>query len=151
MPSAPTPTASDPEVAATSARSRLAGTLVVAGAIGAATLALRLRDPHDAGSWAYCPWKLLTGLDCPGCGSLRAVNDLTHGDLVAAASSNLLFVVAVPVVVVLWLLWLRRSWTGSAPRRLAPRTTKVVWAATLVVAVVFTVLRNTPWGSWLHS
>ena len=47
----------------------------------AATIALRLRDPHDSGSWGYCPWKLLTGLDCPGCGALRAVNDLTHGDL----------------------------------------------------------------------
>ena len=146
---APTPTATAPE--AGTPRSRLTGPFVAAGVVGALTVALRLRDPHQSGSWAYCPFKLLTGLDCPGCGSLRAVNDLTHGDIVAAASSNLLFVIAVPIVVVLWLLWVRRSWTGTAPRPLAKRTTSVLWATTLVVAVVFTVLRNTPWGSWLHS
>jgi hypothetical protein len=148
-PVAPTPTA--PAREAGSTRARLSAPLVTAGVVAAATVALRLRDPHDSGSWGYCPWKLLTGLDCPGCGSLRAVNDLTHGDVVAAASSNLLFVVAVPIVVVLWLFWVRRSWTGAAPRRLSTRTTKVLWTSTLVVAVVFTVLRNTPWGSWLHS
>jgi uncharacterized protein DUF2752 len=124
---------------------------VTAGVVAAVSLGLRLRDPHDSGSWGYCPWKLLTGLDCPGCGSLRAVNDLTHGDVVAAASSNLLFVVAVPVAVVLWLLWARRSWTGADARRLGKGTTRVLWTSTLVVTLAFTVLRNTPWGSWLHS
>jgi hypothetical protein len=148
-PAAPTPTATAPEAA--SVRSRLSGPLLTAGVVAAATVALRFRDPHDSGSWGYCPWKLLTGLDCPGCGSLRAVNDLTHGDVAAAASSNLLFVVAVPIAVVLWLLWVRRSWSGTAPRRLTKRTTNVLWTASLVVAVAFTVLRNTPWGSWLHS
>src|SRR4051812_42007610 len=78
----------------------LVGALAVAG-----TWALHVRDPHASGSWGYCPWKLLTGMDCPGCGTLRAVNDLTNGDLIGAASSNLLFVAAVPVVVVLWLAW----------------------------------------------
>ena len=148
-PAAPAPSATAPRAAGT--RSRLTGPLVTAGVVVAATVGLRLRDPHDSGSWGYCPWKLLTGLDCPGCGSLRAVNDLTHGDVVAAASSNLLFVVAVPVAVALWLLWARRSWTGTAARPLDKRTTRVLWATTLVVTVVFTVLRNTPWGSWLHS
>ncbi len=148
-PAAPTPTATAPE--AGTARSRLTGPFVLAGMVGAATIALRLRDPHDSGSWGYCPFKLLTGLDCPGCGSLRAVNDLTHGDVVAAASSNLLFVVAVPIVVVLWLLWVRRSWTGQAPRPLPKSAATALWATSLVVAVAFTVLRNTPWGSWLHS
>jgi uncharacterized protein DUF2752 len=150
MPSAaPAPSSTVPRAAGTPAR--LTGPLVTAGAVAAVTVGLRLRDPHDSGSWGYCPWKLLTGLDCPGCGSLRAVNDLTHGDLVAAASSNLLFVVAVPVVVVLWLLWARRSWTGTDARGLDKRTTKVLWSATLAVTLAFTVLRNTPWGTWLHS
>jgi hypothetical protein len=149
MPSAPTPAAPAPPDASTG--SRLSGPLLVGGLVGVATLGLRLRDPHDSGGWGYCPFKLLTGLDCPGCGSLRAVNDLTHGDLAAAASSNLLFVVAIPVVVALWLLWVRRCWTGSPPRRVAAGTTTALWATALVVTVVFTVLRNTPWGSWLHS
>ena len=52
-----------------------------------------------AGSWGYCPWLALTGQYCPGCGSLRAVNDLDHGDLLGAASSNLVFVAMVPLLV----------------------------------------------------
>jgi hypothetical protein len=137
--------------ARTSARSRLTAPLAVALLVAAGTVALHLRDPHDSGSWGYCPYKLLTGMDCPGCGSLRAVNDLTDGHLVAAASSNLLFVAMVPVAVAMWVGWARRSRSGlPAPRRSA-RATQVTWAAAVVVTVVFTVLRNTPWGSWLHS
>ena len=44
----------------------------------------------------------MTGAWCPGCGSLRAVNDLTHGDVLAAASSNLVLVLALPVLALLW-------------------------------------------------
>ena len=32
------------------------------------------------------------GIWCPACGGLRAVNDLTNGDVLGAASSNLVFV-----------------------------------------------------------
>ena len=132
-------------------RTRRAGPLLVAGIVGAASLALHVRDPHASGSWGYCPWKLLTGFDCPGCGTLRAVNDLTHGDLVAAASSNLLFVVAVPIVVALWIGWLRRSWIDAAPSAPGSRRVQVVWIAAFAATLVFTVVRNTPWGSWLQS
>ena len=52
--------------------------------------------PARVGPLGLLPVALLTGIYCPGCGGLRAVNDLTHGDLGAAASSNLLFVVAAP-------------------------------------------------------
>jgi hypothetical protein len=132
-------------------RERMAGPLVVAGIVVAGTVALRVRDPHQSGSWGYCPWKLLTGLDCPGCGTLRAVNDLTHGHVVAAASSNLLFVVMVPVMIAMWVAWARRSWRGTPRATRSPSTTTAIWAAAVLVTVVFTVVRNTPWGSWLHS
>jgi len=149
---APLTEAAQPTAPQTTRRSRMVGPVLVAGIVGAATIALHVRDPHDSGSWGYCPWKLLTGLDCPGCGSLRAVNDLTRGDLVGAASSNLLFVALIPVAVALWIAWARRSWTGEERRpRPSASTTRAVWVAAIVVTVAFTVLRNTPWGSWLHS
>ena len=47
------------------------------GGLSLATLALHLRDPHSSGTWGYCPSALL-GFSCPGCGGLRAVNDLTR-------------------------------------------------------------------------
>ena len=77
-----------------------------------ASVALHFRDPHQSGSWGFCPWLLLTGTYCPGCGGLRAVNDLTRGDLGAAASSNLLFVSSIPIVAWLWVRSVSQRWRG---------------------------------------
>ena len=122
--------------------------LVALAAVGAATLALVLRDPHRH-TWVLCPFKALTGWDCPLCGGLRAVNDLGHGAVGAAAHSNLLFVGSLPLLALGWLLWLRYALTGRAPRP-GRCTVRLAVAAYLVVALVFTVLRNTPWGSAFH-
>jgi hypothetical protein len=133
---------------------RLRSPLLTAGAAGALALALHVRDPHTSGSWGVCPWLLLTGTWCPGCGSLRAVHDLTDGDVAAAASSNLLLVLALPLVVLLWARWTRRAWSDPdpAPSRavaVSPRRAQLLVALFAVVAVVFGVLRNLPAGSWL--
>ena len=126
---------------------RIVPPLAAAGAVGLASLALHLRDPHVSGSWGFCPFHAMTGLWCPGCGGLRAVNDLTHGDLLAAASSNLVLVLALPFVAAIWLAWLRRSWTG-VPRRATGVSTAVVWLV-VVPVLVFSVARNLPFGAWL--
>jgi Protein of unknown function (DUF2752) len=131
---------------------RLQGPLVTSGLVGGLTLALHLRDPHSSGSWGYCPFYAMTGLYCPGCGGLRAVNDLGNGDLLGAASSNLVFVALIPLIVLVWMRWAGRAWTGApAPTgrdRFGVRAG--VWITVLaVVLVVFTVLRNLPAGHWL--
>lgn len=122
---------------------RLASPLAIGGVVAAATLALRLRDPHVSGAWGGCPTKLLTDLDCPLCGSLRAVNDLTHLDVGAALSSNLVLVLAVPAILFFWGRRLLACWRGGeAMRPLA--IPSWVWVAGLVVLTVFTVVRNLP-------
>lgn len=121
--------------------------------MAAAALALHLRDPHSQ-SWGLCPFLELTGLYCPGCGGLRAVNDLTNLDVVSAASSNLLFVVTLPVVIGLWLVWLVRAWRGDPARvdgagaRASRRGLQLGWVA-LALAGVFLVVRNLPGLEWL--
>lgn len=109
---------------------------------------LHVRDPHDQGSYAYCPVNFLTGLQCPGCGGLRAVNDLSHGHLVDALSSNLVVVgLVLPLAMVLWLGWARSRWDGRA---FAPRllTRPVLWSV-LALVLAFGLVRNLPFGSWL--
>jgi hypothetical protein len=130
--------------------SRLRSPLLAVAVVGGLSLALHLRDPHTHGSWGFCPFKALTGWDCPGCGGLRAVNDLTDGHVGAAASSNLLLVASIPLLVGLWFLWFSRAWRGQ-PTRLTQARTNAIVGCYLVVAIGFAVLRNTPWGSWLHS
>lgn len=117
------------------------------GGLALATLALHVRDPHESGAWGHCPSALL-GLSCPGCGGLRAVNDLTHGELGAALSSNLLVTALVPVAVVLLGVWALDRWQGRV--RHLPWERLRPWVYGLVtVIVVFTVARNTGAGAWL--
>ena len=65
--------------AATTTRTRLTAPALWAGAGLLAVGALAARDPHVHGTWGFCVFRSLTGLPCPGCGGLRAVNDLAHG------------------------------------------------------------------------
>ena len=120
---------------------------VVIGGLGVLTLALHLRDPHQHASWWLCPSAAL-GIYCPGCGGLRAVNDLTNGDVAAAASSNLLFVAVLPVAVFFLGRWFLDRWTGRERR---PDARLIVTATVVfcVVGVAFAVVRNLPAGSWL--
>ena len=43
-----------------------------------------------------CPFKLLTGLSCPGCGIQRAIHALLAGDVMKAMSYNYFLVFAGP-------------------------------------------------------
>lgn len=126
---------------------RLVAPTVVIGGLAAATLALRLRDPHESGSWGLCPSAQL-GVWCPGCGGLRAVNDLTHLDVVGAASSNLALVLVMPVVAFFLARWALDAWTGrQRPEGLTHGTAVLVLALGGLAA--FTVLRNLSGFGWL--
>jgi Protein of unknown function (DUF2752) len=128
---------------------RLRGPLLTGGLAAGLVLALHFRDPHSSGSWGLCPWLVLTGHPCPGCGSLRAVNDLTNGDLMGALSSNLLFVVMLPLLAFWWVRWTQRAWSGAPPPDRSGGHPGVWIALGTVVMLGFAVLRNLPAGSWL--
>ena len=124
----------------------LAPGLTIAG-LATATLALHLRDPHRNGNWGFCPLYALTGIYCPGCGGLRAVNDLTDGHVRAALSSNVVVVALIPVAVVALLVWTADRWRG-VERRLPEKVLKPVQWTGLTLWLVFTVVRNLPFGGW---
>jgi hypothetical protein len=130
-------------------RRRLAGVvhpLVLAGGAAAAFAVVALVDPNQPGHYPVCPFLLVTGHFCPGCGSLRAMHALSRGDLPAALGLNVLTVLALPLLAYWWLRWLGRSVTG-APRP-APRHPALVWGLLALVAV-FWLVRNLPVGSAL--
>lgn len=132
-----------------SRRERIRRPVWTLASLGVATLALRLHDPHQHLSWGVCPTTLV-GFQCPFCGALRGVNDLTRGDVAAAASNNLLLVAALPFVVVALGVWTLDRWRGTT-RELPPRLVHAGTRALLATLVVFTVLRNLPfgWAAWL--
>ncbi|WP_211752855.1 DUF2752 domain-containing protein [Nocardioides lianchengensis] len=128
-------------------RQRMVAPVLTLGGLAAATLALHLRDPHSSGSWGQCPTAAL-GFACPGCGGLRAVNDLTNLDVAAAASSNLAFVVALPFIVAALALWTVRRWRGTTVQIDWQRRQHIVFVL-LAGLAAFTVLRNLAVGHWL--
>ncbi len=122
--------------------SRLRAPAVVALAGSALAAALVLRDPHAGGSWGYCPFLLLTGVPCPACGGMRAANDLLHGRLGEAASSNLYAVATAGLAALAFTVWTVAAAAGrELPlRRHRPRLL-VAW---FVGLVFFGMLRLLP-------
>lgn len=131
-----------------SRRQRVQGPALLAGGVLVASVALHVRDPHQQGSWGFCPWLALTGTFCPACGGLRAVNDLTHGDVLAAASSNLLFVGALPLLAFWWLRRVADGWRGVR-RHVQERGAYLLTGLVLGLTVLFWVVRNLPFAAWL--
>lgn len=129
---------------------RLRGPLGVSLGLGAGVLLLRAVDPHEPGVYPVCPTKILTGVDCPGCGGLRATNELAHGDIGAAVDDNALVVLAVPIVAILLLRAFYFAWTGRTRKPMSSRRARM-WTYLVIAAItVFTLIRNLP-GSFLSS
>lgn len=146
--SAAPPAPQPPPRARTATRAELVRAPLLVGAAGlSATAALRVRDPHDQGSWGFCPFQALTGLPCPACGGLRAVNDLTHGDVLAALGSNAFAVAFMAAIGVAWVRWLVRRWRGHSAPMLSMTTW--MWLPVAGAALAFGIFRWTPWGAAL--
>jgi hypothetical protein len=129
-------------------RTRLLGPVLSGAAMLAATTAVALRDPHVPGSWGTCPWLAITGTYCPGCGGLRAVNDLVHLHPLEALSSNAFAVVFVLIAGVAWTAWLLGAVRGRTVNWSRWAKPSVIYVA-LAVLLVFSVVRNLPFGAFL--
>jgi hypothetical protein len=139
-------TASTLPAAGTGGARALRAPLATAGAALAATTYVGLIDPNQSGHYPTCPFLFITGYYCPGCGSLRAVHALTHGDVGAAVGLNVLTVVGIVAATVVWGRWMLRAWRGQPRTRVAP-----AWTIYLVlgVVVVFWIVRNLTMGEAL--
>ena len=89
-------------------------------------------EPGVARCFPPCPLHSLTGLYCPGCGSLRALHQLLHGHLARAFALNPLLVISLPLLAFL---------------RLRPALLYRPWFAWSCFAVLlgYGILRNLPW------
>ncbi|MGA9374123.1 MAG: DUF2752 domain-containing protein [Mycobacterium sp.] len=113
-----------------------AGVLGTGAALAGALAYIGLADPHRAGFlFPGCPFKALTGLDCPACGGLRMTHDLLHGDVTAAVVDNVFLLVGLPALAV----WLVVRWRRGLQLMPTAATVTVV-----VAAVAWTVARNWP-------
>jgi ribose/xylose/arabinose/galactoside ABC-type transport system permease subunit len=117
---------------------------IALGALAAVVLVvLFVFNPANHSFYPFCAFYRMSGLQCPGCGGLRAAHQLLHGDVVAAFRFNPLVVTAAPILAA---LALRRWWRG--PGRPISYRAKALWAwFAFTVLVVFWIVRNLPVGS----
>ncbi len=103
---------------------------------------LYLVDPNNpTNAYPQCPLKQLTGIDCPGCGGLRATNSMVHGDIAGVIDHNILALVIVPLIAYLITRWVLGLFGKQLPAlRLPPWSRYVI----PVVVIAFTVVRNIP-------
>lgn len=87
--------------------------LVGVGSIGLLLL-LFLYNPQEVPFYPRCPIYMLSGYQCPGCGSLRAIHALLHGQIVQAWHYNSLLFFAIPAVAYYFtLIALRRKYAWA--------------------------------------
>lgn len=129
---------------------RLTGLAVPGGilaAVAGAFAYVGTVDPNQPGHYPVCPLYRITGLYCPGCGGLRSAHAFVHGDFLAALQDNAPAVLGYLAFAVLWTVWVVRTARGR-PLRLGLGPVHLWTAGTLLL--VFTVVRNLPFGGWLH-
>jgi hypothetical protein len=103
---------------------------------------LFLFDPATHGFYPDCALRRTTGLLCPGCGTLRALHQLTHGNFAAAWGLNPFVVALLPVG--FWLGTRELIWLTTG-RMLPGIVTRPIFGWALVAGlVIFGILRNVP-------
>ncbi|HWY22698.1 MAG TPA: DUF2752 domain-containing protein [Candidatus Acidoferrum sp.] len=110
--------------------------------IAAALVILHFFDPATSGIFPPCPVRYLTGWYCPGCGSLRAVHQLLHGNLRAAWALNPLTILLLPFLVYGTASYALFELRGRyLPRLFLP----AIWIRALcAVIILFGIARNIP-------
>ena len=140
----------EPYLGQSSKRTRMLIAGAATLALGGACLYTFMVDPNTSSAYPQCPLKLLTNIDCPGCGGLRATHAMLHGDILGAADHNLLALILLPLMAFMFARWVLTQFDVTVPRLRWPRP--FVWI-TPVVLVAFTIGRNIPVAglAWLNS
>ncbi|XRQ14438.1 DUF2752 domain-containing protein [Actinomadura welshii] len=106
-------------------------------------------DPNEDGHYPTCPFLSLTGLQCPGCGSMRTIHALAHGDVQTALGLNVLTIAAVPALAFFWFRWAKAR-AHDRPVKKKAAHPAFIWVLFGVV-LLFWLVRNLPFGSFLAA
>ena len=98
-------------------------------------------NPETHSIFPKCPFLLATGLECPGCGSQRAIHHLLHLNFVDALRHNAFMILMIPYI----FLGIYLQYLGGKMRH--PRLENIFfgrWSALIVLILVvsYWILRN---------
>ncbi len=109
--------------------------------VGAGVILFAL-EPGRSAFLPGCPFRMLTGFTCPGCGTTRGLHQLLHGNLASAFELNPLLILALPFVLYALLKYTNTVLRGKPIRR-NTLPARYIWALFGLV-LFFWVFRNTP-------
>lgn len=89
-------------------------------------------DPSDSVFFPRCIFRSLTGWDCPGCGSQRALHALLHADVAGAWHYNAGLIVGLPLLALLCLA----EWQRESLPRLHRAVTSTTFITILLAAII---------------
>jgi hypothetical protein len=124
-----------------SARERLFAVAFTLASL-AGLLVLRLFNPASSGLFPPCPFRALTGLNCPGCGTSRGLHQLLNGHPIVAFDLNPLMVLSLPFMAYVFVSYALVAARGRGlPKVFIP--SPLIWVIFWVI-ISFWVLRNIP-------
>lgn len=104
-------------------------------------------NPSHSPFYPRCLLYTSTGIQCPGCGGLRATHHLLHGHFAMAFAHNALAVTLLPFATSLGILLLYRHW--KYPGTPVPWTHYIPYGLLAGATAGFTLARNLPLARWL--
>lgn len=116
--------------------------IIIALAVAAVAVGIvvyREFDPAASIFFPRCPVKVVTGLDCPGCGSQRCLHALLHGRWAEAWHYNALLLLMTPVLALMAVAEFGRNrW----PRLQRIMTSAGLLLTIIILMVLWTIYRN---------
>jgi hypothetical protein len=111
------------------------------GALALGATYLYLFNPASATGYPACPFRMITGLQCPGCGTLRGLHQLLHGHPLATFKLNPLLLVTLPFLLFALFIATRSALLGRREKRFFVPA-NFIWAF-LGLVLFFWIFRNT--------
>ena len=121
---------------------RRVGLILIVILLAGIAVVYKYLDPSVVPIFPRCPFRLLTGYLCPGCGSQRAIHHLLNLDLPGAWRMNPLLVIALPYLLLGLILKTLSHHNGRGTRLYYQLYGYRASVVVLVVIVLFWVGRN---------
>ena len=107
--------------------------IVVGISLSCIAIFIYIFNPEESGLYPGCPFHSMTRMHCPGCGTLRALHSLFHGDFERACGFNILMVISIPLItgLLVYKILFKKDYIGT-----------VISRSMLFIIVVYWILRN---------